>query len=264
MSGTRIAAIRLPCVDLEATVGFYVETFGCILVASEPARRVIRLGDQRIELVLASSAPVAPTPSNATGFQHCAIIVADMNTAMARLRLSQGWSPISRNGPEHLPEASGGATAFKFRDPDGHPLELLQFAPGRVPEIWQARDGAVFLGIDHSAITVSETGDAIAFYRGLGFEPSERQLNRGVEQARLDGLALEEALVEVTTLRPAGGAPPHLELLCYRDPPSLSAPAPDGSVLATVLRLEGVPARQDEAPRALRDPDGHRLDIADA
>ena len=264
MSGTRIAAIRLPCVDLEAMVGFYVETFGCILVASEPARRVIRLGDQRIELVLASGASAGPAPSNATGFQHCAIIVADMDAAMARLRQSHGWSPISRNGPEHLPEASGGATAFKFRDPDGHPLELLQFAPGHVPEIWRVRDGTVFLGIDHSAITVLETDEAIAFYRGLGFDPSERHLNRGVEQARLDGLALEVALVEVTTLRPAGGAPPHLELLCYRDPPGLSTPAPDGSVLASVLRLEGVPARGSEAPRELRDPDGHRLDIAEA
>ncbi|WP_427023992.1 VOC family protein [Aureimonas ureilytica] len=264
MSGTRIAAIRLPCVDLEATEAFYVEAFGCVRETSETARRVIRLGDQRIELVLASGAPAAPAPSNATGFQHCAIIVADMEAAMARLALSPGWSPISRNGPEHLPQASGGATAFKFRDPDGHPLELLQFAPGHVPEIWQVRDGAVFVGIDHSAITVSETDEAIAFYRGLGFEPTERHLNRGVEQARLDGLALEEALVEVTTLRPAGGAPPHLELLCYRDPPGLSEPAPDGSVLATVLRLEGVPARDGDAPRELRDPDGHRLDMAEA
>ena len=34
------------------------------------------------------------------------------------------FTTISRNGPEALP---GGVVAFKFRGPDGHPLELIQF-----------------------------------------------------------------------------------------------------------------------------------------
>ncbi len=42
-------------------------------------------------------------------------------------------------GPERLPARSGGVSAFKFRDPDGHPLELLAFPPEAVPPIWRDR-----------------------------------------------------------------------------------------------------------------------------
>ena len=48
-----------------------------------------------------------------------------------------GWTPISTSGPQLLPAASGGVSAFKFRDPEGHPLELIAFPPGAVPPQWQ-------------------------------------------------------------------------------------------------------------------------------
>ena len=43
------------------------------------------------------------------------------------------FRPISPDGRVRLPDNSGGVTAYKFRDHDGHPLELLEFPQGRIP-----------------------------------------------------------------------------------------------------------------------------------
>ncbi|GJE70730.1 VOC family protein [Methylorubrum podarium] len=247
MSALRIAAIRLLCPDPAATAAFYAAAFG-----AAAAPHGVAVGAQTIELAPASEPPGAPAPSESTGFQHCAIVVPDMDRAYAHLRGVAGWTPISRAGPERLPAASGGVSAFKFRDPDGHPLELVAFPPGAVPPAWRERCG-LFLGIDHTAITVADTERAVAFYAGLGFEVASRGLNRGPEQARMD--AVDDPVVEVTGLTPPGGAPPHLELLRYRAPGSIAGPCADGSPLATRIVLAGT-----GAPAAmLRDPDGHRL-----
>jgi catechol 2,3-dioxygenase-like lactoylglutathione lyase family enzyme len=66
-----------------------------------------------------------PSPASSTDliFQHIAIVVADMSKAYQRLSTVGGWVAISTDGPQRLPRSSGGVTAFKFRDPDGHPLE---------------------------------------------------------------------------------------------------------------------------------------------
>lgn len=251
---TRIGAIELLCPDPGATNAFYIDAFGC---RTSDAAGSILLGDQRLLFARATTSGPSAAPSNACAFQHCAIIVSDMGEAMTRLAAASGWSAISLAGPERLPEASGGATAFKFRDPDGHPLELLQFPPDAVPAAWCRAGDGPFLGIDHSAITVSDTDRAVAFWGRLGFRVTDRHVNEGREQARMDGLQTSNALVEVTTLMPEGGAPPHLELLAYRSPAPLPGPVPDGSTLATSLILHDAPAFDVGA----RDPDGHRFRI---
>jgi len=255
MSDTRIAAIRLACRDVQATVRFYSAAFGCCETAGENGVRVLLLGDQRLELVHAIQDREPAPPSNAVAFQHCAVVVPAMDKAMEHLRDVSGWTAISLGGPERLPDASGGATAFKFRDPDGHPLELIEFHPGKVPAPWRHRDPIPFLGIDHSAVTVSDTDRAVAFWRKLGFAVTNRHVNRGLEQARMDGLPIPDAVVEVTTLEPGGGGPPHLELLRYATPAPLHVRAVDGSPFATSLVLQGVPAGSGSGP----DPDGHRF-----
>lgn len=251
MTATRIGAIELLCPDPVATAAFYAEAFGCRPCGGDGA---IRLGDQRLVLRRAMASGPRPAPANACAFQHCAIIVSDMDDAMARLAAVAGWSAISVAGAERLPDASGGATAFKFRDPDGHPLELLQFPPQRVPAAWRGGEGP-FLGIDHSAITVSGTDRAAAFWERLGFRVADRHVNEGPEQGRLDGLPGPDVRVEVTTLVPAGGAPPHLELLAYATPPGLPGSVPDGSTLATSVLLTDAPRFEG----GLADPDGHRF-----
>ncbi|MBB3936561.1 VOC family protein [Aureimonas phyllosphaerae] len=255
MSDQRIVAVRLACRDVEATARFYGAAFGCREAAGEKGMRVLLLGHQRLELVQATQDGEPAPPSNAVSFQHCAIVVPDMDKAMRYLRGVSGWTAILLDGAESLPEASGGATAFKFRDPDGHPLELIEFHPGKAPAPWRHRDPIPFLGIDHSAVTVSDTDRAVAFWRELGFAVQERHTNRGPEQARMDGLRIPEAVVEVTTLKPSGGGPPHLELLRYATPAPALVGAADGSPFATSLVLQNVPA----GSRSDADPDGHRF-----
>ena len=96
-------------------------------------------------------------------FQHFAIVVSDMTAAYANLQVLQNWTAISR-WPANSPPSSGGVTAFKFRDPEGHPLELLTFAPGPKSARWSLRSDNNYLGIDHSAISVADTDRSVAFY----------------------------------------------------------------------------------------------------
>ena len=64
--------------------------------------------------------------------------------------------------------------AFKFRDPDGHPLELIWFPPGHGRTVWHQRQSATpLLGIDHSGLAVSLASRSLAFYRRLGLAPSD-------------------------------------------------------------------------------------------
>lgn len=72
-------------------------------------------------------------------FQHFAILVDDMDVAFARLPSIKGWTAISTDGPQQLPAGSGAVKAFKFRDPDGQPMELLSFPRSQLPAHWRAR-----------------------------------------------------------------------------------------------------------------------------
>ena len=63
---------------------------------------------------------------------------------------------------------------------------------------------------------VASTPRSLGFYRALGLRVSDRSLNHGPAQARLDGLP--GARVRVTGLRPASATGPGLELLGYQPP----------------------------------------------
>lgn len=241
------------------------------------------LGGQEIELV-GFARGGAPYPDAVPGwsplFQHFAMVVADMPAADARLRALNGWHPISQGGPQRLPERSGGVTAYKFRDPEGHPLELLAFPPGGTPEPWQhGAEGAVFLGIDHTAISVSDTARSRTFYEEFGFRVSTQSHNHGPEQARLDDL--DAADVAVTGLNLPDQAAPHVELLGYHGAFDRSAAPPACNDVASArivfeadthalraictahaarLISTGLVRLPDGASAViLRDPDGHAV-----
>lgn len=242
------------------------ERFG---ITGRALRITLELGAQRIKLLQFVDQPGRDYPADSSAsdqaFQHFAIVVTDMAEAMAQLSRVSGWTPITRDGPQQLPASSGGVTAFKFRDPEGHPLELLAFPSDNMPARWAGRQGAgPFLGIDHSAISVADGKRSAAFYESLGLTQSQRSVNDDPAQARLDDL--EHPQVEVIAMEPAR-ATPHVELLCYGDAEregQLALRAND--VAATCLVFE--PDQHCIRPEAsfapvldLMDPDGHRLAI---
>ncbi|MDN5849314.1 MAG: VOC family protein [Nitrococcus sp.] len=237
----------------------------------------LSLGAQQIELT--EYLDVEPYPANSTScdlwFQHGAIVVNDMDAAFGRA-MRCGAIPITRSGPQLLPPSSGSVTAFKFRDPDGHPLELLGFPPGAGDPIWQKPQSTQpTLGIDHSALSVGDVERSIRFYELLGLHVVARSVNRGTEQQRLDALADVE--VDVIAMQPAASRTPHLELLGYRKPRGRTAPSTPITAVARdrlIWRVDAIDVLLDAITDAdnadaiiatrrgadhalLRDPDGH-------
>jgi catechol 2,3-dioxygenase-like lactoylglutathione lyase family enzyme len=200
--------------------------------------RILRLrsGDREIELsqCFPAAAPYQYEDANFVDFQHVALLTADIHAAYANV-LANGAMAISDSGPVQLPAASGGVTAVKFRDLDGHPLEFL-LKPGP--------------GYDHSAISVANVNRSVAFYAGLGVLLDARQRNHGAEQDALDGLAGAE--LDVVALRPPQPSP-HVELLCYHRPRAIPCQWSPADICADRL----VFASNAAGLRLLRDPDGH-------
>lgn len=266
MKARTLLHVSLTTADLRAAVSFYSRALGFVAMGEPEAAdaalaqalgagplriQKLRRGKQMLELAEFAERG-APYPverhSNDGWFQHCALVTDDIKDAWERL-CGHAFEPISRNGPQTLP---GGIVAFKFRDSEGHPLELIQFP---VP------DPATSRGIDHSAIAVADAGRSIAFYgTTLGLAVISRQTNTGPAQDAMDGL--EATLVDVVGLAPAL-ASPHLELLAYRHPPGRAAPlAGRQSAIAavrSVFLVEGL-----AAPALMHDPDGHAVVVTGA
>jgi catechol 2,3-dioxygenase-like lactoylglutathione lyase family enzyme len=234
MLAARIGRITLIVSDLDRAEDDYVATLGCgverrdateqsltsVLGIPEASgrRSLLRLGRERIELLEFTDSMGRPYPCDSTStdiwFQHMAIIVHDMADAHQRVMSQTRFRPISRAGPVRLPAESGGVTAFKFRDHDGHPLELIAFPAGRGPAEWRGADSTgPFLGVDHTAIGISDSGISTRFFSSVfGFSVGALTENRGPEQADLDDV--DNVHVSVTQL--AHDLPaPRMELLQY-------------------------------------------------
>jgi len=153
-------------------------------------------------------------------FQHICLVVNAMDKALAGLEpaFAAGTiTPIS-SAPQRLPDwntAAAGIVAFKFHDPEGHPLELLQFPPDKGDARWHGGAPGPLLGIDHSAIGIADTDASCRFYRELlGLSAGGDGVNSGPEQDGLDGLA--DTRVHITGHRCPTGA--GVECLDYREP----------------------------------------------
>jgi catechol 2,3-dioxygenase-like lactoylglutathione lyase family enzyme len=209
-------------------------------------------------------------------FQHLAIVVSDIRAACDQLNTHgiRHTSPAPQRLPAWNPNAAGIQASY-FRDPDGHPLELISFPPDKGDARWQSTQ-RLFLGIDHTAIAVSSTESSLRFYRdGLGMDVRGASENWGLEQERLSGVS--GARVRITSLR--GTAGPGVEFLHYRVPangraiPSDAGPedlwhvetrlaSMDLDAILDRLRCAGVHATGDATGGvSLRDPDGHPLRI---
>jgi len=254
----------------------------------------LRLGDEFIELTeyLAPRGRPAPVDarSNDRWFQHLAIIVGDMDRAYAWLR--QHKVQHASSGPQRLPDwnpNAGGIRAFYFRDPDGHALEILSFPPGKGNPKWRRPSERMFLGIDHTAIVISDTETSLRFYRDvLGLEVAGESENYGPEQERLNNVF--GARLRITALRAAAGpGVEFLEYLAPRDgrpyPPEekandlihwqtkfLGSSAIQVAQILTKFRAPFVSTGVVEMPEAkagfrkaliVRDPDGHAVQVVE-
>ncbi|AVH65759.1 glyoxalase/bleomycin resistance protein/dioxygenase [Nostoc sp. 'Peltigera membranacea cyanobiont' N6] len=241
----KIRAIGLTVTSCNRSVDFYTQALGFELVSditvegqdysdlqgiTEAKIRIVtlQLGDELIELMEYLNIKGKPIPkdsqSNDIWFQHFAIVVSDMDRAYAQV-CSFSIEPISVAPQTILSdnETSGGVRAFKFKDPDGHDLELIWFPADKGQDKWHQDTNRLFLGIDHSAMSttgyayaVSNTEENLHFYRDLlGMQVDSRNLNWRATQTSLDNLP--GAKVRITSLRPAQGGL-GIELLDYLVP----------------------------------------------
>jgi catechol 2,3-dioxygenase-like lactoylglutathione lyase family enzyme len=304
-----VAAVGLTVSDLDRSVGFYTrvlgfEAAGAVETWGEEAERLqglfglrmrtarLRLGQETLELTEYLTPRGRPIPAGSRShdgwFQHVALVVSDMEGAYAWLR-RHGVEHASP-APQRLPdwnESAGGIRAFYFKDPDGHPLEIIQFPPGKGAARWhEPTAGRLFRGIDHTAIVVGDTDRSLRCYRDtLGLRVAGASENWGPEQERLNNVF--GARLRITTLRAEAGA--GVELLEYLTPrdgrpiPADARPndlahwqtvllADDAEAVARALRgsacamVSPAVARPDPAlgfARGFlaRDPDGHAFQV---
>jgi len=280
-----------PVSDVEVDGPEYDQLWGVFGVRARIVR--MQLGEQQIELTEFLSPPdmrpiPVPSYSHDLWFQHFAIVVRDMDEGWGRLRKHHVRQISPR--PQTIPvsnAAAAGIKALKFRDPDGHNLELLWFPEGKGNPIWKRAGHDVFLGIDHTAMTVRSTESSIMFYRDvLGLTVAGGTFNMGTEQEHLDSLPGARARVTglATKISPLG-----VEFLEYQQPiggrpiPTDSRPTdlwhwqttlvvPDVEAAATTLRgtvpfvSTSVVTLPDKhwgfTKRVLvRDPDGHAVQL---
>jgi catechol 2,3-dioxygenase-like lactoylglutathione lyase family enzyme len=142
--------------------------------------------------------------------------VSDMDRAYQHLRSHK--IRHASTGPQRLPEwnkAAAGIRAFYFKDPDGHNLELIYFPPGKGDPRWQKKRNTLFLGIDHTAIVISDTERSLKFYRDiLGLTLAGESENYGIEQERLNNVF--GARLRISGLKTLAG--PGIEFLEYLSP----------------------------------------------
>jgi len=239
---TKVDAIGITVSEMNRSVKFYTEVLGfkkvsdAELFGTEYEQlegifglhiRVVRmqLGDEFIELTdyLTSGGRSIPedAKSNDLIFQHIAIVVSDIEKAYQHLRKFnvEYVSTIPQTLPKSIPEAEG-IKAFYFHDPDNHNLELIYFPKGKGlskwhPDSYREHNGRIFLGIDHTAIGVSNSENSHKFYAGLlGLERKGDSWNKGIEQEHLNNV--EGASLHITGYRSPSG--PGIEFLQYLIP----------------------------------------------
>jgi catechol 2,3-dioxygenase-like lactoylglutathione lyase family enzyme len=231
-----VESVGMTVSDMDRAVGFYsaltfqkisdIEVLGDEFEHLEGVfgarMRIVRmrLGNEFLDLTQYLAPPGRPIPpdsrSNDLWFQHIAIVVRDMDEAFEKLRALK--VQFVSTGPQTLPpsiKAAAGIKAFYFRDPDGHNLEIIYFPPGKGDFRWQEKTDRLFLGIDHTAIGISNTEESSKFYRDLlGVHKAGESENFGTEQEHLNQVF--GAHLHITGMRADGG--PGIEFLEYLTP----------------------------------------------
>src|SRR6516164_433292 len=235
-AATSVESVGMTVSDMDRAVEFYsaltfqkipdVEVLGDEVEHLEGVfgarMRIVRmqLGNEYLDLTQYLAPPGRPIPvdsrSNDLWFQHIAIVVRDMDEAFQQLRTLK--VQFVSTAPQTLPpsiKAAAGIKAFYFRDPDQHNLEVIYFPPDKGDPRWQKKTDKLFLGIDHTAIGISNTDASLKFYRDLlGLRKAGESENFGTEQEHLNQVF--GAHLRITGMRASSG--PGVEFLEYLTP----------------------------------------------
>ncbi len=301
-----VEKVTITVSDLDSAVDFYTQVLdfqkaGEYALNAETTRRLfgfsnthvttriakLNLGNELIELMefsgLAKGRQIPQdSRSNDLWFQHIAIVVSDMDRAYDRVYDAKvaHVSTSPQTLPAYIPAAAG-ITAFYFRDPDGHNLELIHYPKGKGNPKWQNNlDGRLFLGIDHTAIGIDDTGRGLAFYHQLlKLQVAGNSENHGTEQEHLNQVFGARLLITGLHVTKGFG----VEFLDYIAPPG-GRPYPADStpgdlwhwhITFAVTKLaeirdqlinnghvvisRGILQLDDKQAILVRDPDGHAI-----
>jgi catechol 2,3-dioxygenase len=263
--------LALTVADLTRSLNFYQRVFGFTLLRQEGTTAVLGAGQTPL-LVLHELAGAAPSPANATGLYHFAILVPSRaDLAQWLLHLAESDYPLS-GASDHLV-----SEALYLSDPDGNGIEVYR---DRARGEWPYRNGALQMATDpldlraliaeaqaadrpwtglaagtrlgHMHLQVADIPTARTFYHDvLGFDVV-------VDMSRMGALFVS-----------AGGYHHHLGLNTWQSRGGRPAPAgsaglryytihlPDAAALAPVLaRLDaaGVPYREENGGVLVEDP----------
>jgi len=118
--------IAVICSDYQVSKSFYTEILGGEIIAEtyRAERESFKLDIQypgfQIELFTFPSAPLRPSGPEAIGLRHLAVVVDDIDEAIARLNAYNVEVEAIR-----VDELTGNRFTF-FQDPDKLPLELVE------------------------------------------------------------------------------------------------------------------------------------------
>ncbi len=301
-----VDSIQVTVSDADASAAFYsgvlsFDKISDVEIASSEVERLegvfgsrvrnvrMKLGSEYLDLMqfLAPRGRSVPADSrsNDRWFQHIGIVVSDMGRAYQKLRAAkvQFISPA----PQRLPawnKRAAGIEAFYFRDPDNHALEIIHFPSDKGDPKWHKSSDRLFIGIDHTAIVVSDRERSLKFYRDLlGLRVVGESENYGTEQEHLANVF--GAHLRITSLR--GRSAPGVELLEYLTPGDgrpfpvderandlinwqirMLARSPDATRYLRAARIEFVSPDELSIPElgltravTVRDPDGHQIEL---
>jgi catechol 2,3-dioxygenase-like lactoylglutathione lyase family enzyme len=208
-----VEKVTITVSDVDKIKLFYIDAFGAKEIASSTFKNntlgrlfnindattevktvLLQIGDEYLELQSFKGKSIQSLPipedskSNDLWFQHIAVVVPNMQKAFDVIH--QKMAVFVSTAPQILPaylKAAAGISAFYFRDPDGHNLEVINFPKGKGNPKWQVDTTVTFAGIDHTAIGVSNTDAQYLFYKDiLGMTIGGHSENYGTEQEHLN------------------------------------------------------------------------------
>jgi len=259
-----LASVAFRVRDLEEARRFYTGLLGfeqAFVVKAEagaPERVFLKVNDEQFIELWPGLAP-----EQQVRLAHVALQTSDVR----RLRR---WLQAQGLAPSPLEKRADGNLGFRLPDPDGTPLEFLEYSPGSLQEKARGK----FLGprrvserLWHAGVTVSDLERAMAFYRDrLGL----------VEIWRGGPSRMELRWVNMRLPGPRGD---YLEYMLHSGPPSrqqlgsmqhICLQTPDVEAAYRQLLAQGLPDSERFRPRVGRngrrlanlfDPDGSRTEL---